>query len=87
MSMTTKNISITEELAAHIETMVRSGRYANVSDYMRDLVRRDQERLTARQELQGLIRDGIESGEPVEMDDADWQGIRNKARSRMQSKA
>ena len=68
MSMTTKNISITEELAAHIDTMVRTGRYANASDYMRDLVRRDQERLTARQELQGLIRDGIESGEPVEMD-------------------
>jgi len=80
MGMTTKNISITQELASHIDLMVASGRYANASDYMRDLLRRDLERLSAQHEMLGLMRTGIESGDPVEMDTADWQAIRDKAR-------
>ena len=39
-----------------------SGRYSNVSDYVRDLIRRDQERTAMLAELQKLVTEGIESG-------------------------
>ena len=37
-------------------------RYANASDYVRDLIREDQEKANAIAELQGLIDEGIASG-------------------------
>ncbi|MGJ8610037.1 MAG: ribbon-helix-helix domain-containing protein, partial [Octadecabacter sp.] len=39
----------------------RGGRYSNVSDYVRDLIRKDQERHIAIEELQGLITEGLQS--------------------------
>jgi antitoxin ParD1/3/4 len=45
-----------------VEAQARSGRYSNASDYVRDLIRRDQERAAGRAELQRLITEGMESG-------------------------
>jgi antitoxin ParD1/3/4 len=42
--MTTMNISLPDSMKEWVEERVSSGRYANASDYMRDLIRRDQER-------------------------------------------
>lgn len=35
---------------------------ANVSDYVRDLIRREQERAAQQKELERLIQEGIDSG-------------------------
>ncbi|VAW58502.1 ParD protein (antitoxin to ParE) [hydrothermal vent metagenome] len=40
--MATLNISISDEMRAWIDSQVKSGRYANASDYMRDLIRNNQ---------------------------------------------
>ena len=37
--MATLNISIPDEMRQWIDTQVNSGRYANASDYIRDLIR------------------------------------------------
>ncbi len=37
--MATMNISLPDQMKAWVEEQVKSGRYANSSDYMRDLVR------------------------------------------------
>ena len=39
--MATMNISLPDEMKAFVEERVESGRYANASDFMRDLVRRE----------------------------------------------
>jgi len=39
--MATMNISLPDEMKAFVEAQVATGRYANVSDYMRDLIRHD----------------------------------------------
>ncbi len=39
--MATMNISLPEQMKAWVEECVHSGRYANSSDYVRDLIRRD----------------------------------------------
>ena len=41
---------------------IAAGRFANGSEYIRDLIRRDQERNTSFHVLQAAIREGLESG-------------------------
>ena len=67
--MATMNISLPDQMKAYVEDQTRDGRYANVSDYMRDLIRKDQERRKAIAEIQALIDEGIASGpgEPFDM--------------------
>ena len=60
--MVTMNISLPEQMKAFAEAQTRDGRYSNVSDYMRDLIRRDQDRRQAIVEIQALIDEGLASG-------------------------
>jgi antitoxin ParD1/3/4 len=60
--MATMNISLPDQLRAFVDQQVATGRFANASDYVRDLIRDDQERAKGLAELQELIREGIESG-------------------------
>ena len=55
-------ISIPEALKGWAESRVAEGRYSSTSDYVRDLVRRDQEREEARRRLQAAIDEGRASG-------------------------
>jgi antitoxin ParD1/3/4 len=60
--MAQMNISIPEKLKSWAEARVAEGRYSSTSDYVRDLVRRDQEAEEARRRLQAAIDDGRSSG-------------------------
>lgn len=66
--MATMNISLPEQMKAFAEAQTRDGRYSNVSDYMRDLIRRDQERRQAVAEIQALIDEGLASGPAEDFD-------------------
>ena len=56
------NVSIPERLKGWIDARVAEGRYSSSSDYVRDLVRRDQEAEEARARLQAAIEVGRASG-------------------------
>jgi antitoxin ParD1/3/4 len=60
--MATMNVSLPDPMKDWVEAQARTGRYSNASDYVRDLIRRDQERASQCEELQRLITEGIESG-------------------------
>ena len=60
--MATMNISLPDQMKAYAEAQAQSGQYGNVSDYVRDLIRRDQSRQKAIAEVQALIDQGLESG-------------------------
>lgn len=60
--MATMNISLPGPMKDWVEAQARTGRYSNASDYVRDLIRRDQERAFGTAELQALITEGLESG-------------------------
>lgn len=60
--MATMNISLPDKMKQWVEEQVATGRYANASDYMRDLVRRDEARTQAIARLQAEIDKGIASG-------------------------
>ena len=67
--MATMNISLPDQMKAFVEAQTRDGRYSNVSDYMRDLIRRDQEKRQALAEIQALVDEGLASGpsQPFDM--------------------
>jgi antitoxin ParD1/3/4 len=66
--MGTMNISLPDPMKSWVEDQARSGRYANSSDYVRDLIRRDQARVDAIAELQSAVDVGLASGPAVALD-------------------
>ncbi|HEY6433913.1 MAG TPA: type II toxin-antitoxin system ParD family antitoxin [Acetobacteraceae bacterium] len=62
ISMATMNVSLPDPMKDWVESQARTGRYSNASDYVRDLIRRDQERAARHEEMQKLITEGVESG-------------------------
>lgn len=60
--MATMNISVPDPMKEWVQSQVQSGTYANSSDYIRDLIRKDQENRTKLNALQQAITEGIESG-------------------------
>ena len=57
--MATMNVSLPDPMKDWIEDRVRNGPYANVSDYVRDLIRHDKER---REALVAALIEGERSG-------------------------
>lgn len=60
--MATMNVSLPDPMKDWVEAQATTGRYANASDYVRDLIRRDQDRLAKIAELQRLVDEGLASG-------------------------
>lgn len=68
--MATMNVSLPDPMKAWVEAQANQGQYSNASDYVRDLIRKDQERQTAIATLQAAITEGIESGQAEPFDSA-----------------
>ena len=60
--MATMNISLPNPMREWVEQQIQGGRYSNNSDYVRDLIRRDQEQRDKTLALQQAITQGLESG-------------------------
>ena len=61
MSRQTMSFALPESMREYIDTRVSAGNYGNTSEYIRDLVRRDQEE-QAKKRLRELIEAGLDSG-------------------------
>lgn len=59
--MAQMNVSLPDGLKGWAEARVAEGRYSSTSDYVRDLMRRDQEAEEARRRLQAAIDEGLNS--------------------------
>ncbi|MGR6430924.1 type II toxin-antitoxin system ParD family antitoxin [Rhizobium sp. PAMB 3174] len=66
--MATMNVSLPEQMKSWVEEQASKGRYSNSSDYVRDLIRKDQERQQALAALQAAVTEGLESGEAQAFD-------------------
>ena len=76
--MATMNVSLPDAMKDWVEGQASTGRYSNSSDYVRDLIRRDQERAERVSRLQRLMDEGLESG----VGDRSLDEIRAEARRR-----
>ena len=60
--MATMNISLPDQMKSWVEAQSHDGRYSNASDYVRDLIRRDQVRLEKIANMQRLVDESRASG-------------------------
>lgn len=60
--MTKMTISMPETMGEYVAVRVSEGQYGNVSEYFRDLIRREQERREAIRELRQMTDDADASG-------------------------
>lgn len=77
--MATMNVSLPDAMKDWVEGRAATGRYSNASDYVRDLIRRDQERADKLAALQQRIEEGEESG----ASDLSAADILDRARGRL----
>lgn len=69
--MATFKIELPESMREIVENRVAEGGYADASEYLRDLVRRD-ERRKAEERIDALIIEGFQSGPSFEIDEEFW---------------
>ena len=62
MGTTRKTITLTDKQNQWIKAQIAAGEYANDSEYIRDLVRRDQEENAKFKVLKQAIQEGLNSG-------------------------
>jgi len=75
--MATMNISVPDPMKDWVQAQIDEGKYASSSDYVRDLIRKDQQQRDKLAALQAAITLGIESGQAGELD---IKSIKRKAK-------
>jgi antitoxin ParD1/3/4 len=79
MGTITMNVSLNEDLKAFVEARVKERGYSSYSEYVRDLVRRD-ELEAARDRLRALITEGLNSAPGRSFDEV-VEEMRHRIRS------
>ena len=77
------NISLPDMMRAYVEEQVADGCYSTISEYFRELVRQDQKR-KAKEHLETLLLEGLNSGSATPLTEQDWDDIRQAVRSKVQ---
>jgi len=74
--MSTMNISLPEALKSFVDLQVSSRGYVTSSEYVRELIRKDQDT----QSLRGLLLEGAASASTTPVDSAWFDELRDRAR-------
>ena len=74
--MATMNISLPNPMKDWVEAQIENGKYASSSDYVRDLIRRDQDNREKLAALQAAITQGLESGVSDKTLDDVWAQVK-----------
>lgn len=77
MSMASLNISLPQSLKDYVEGQVQAAGYSTPSEYVRELLRQDQQR-RAEQRLEALLLEGLNSGDPIEITPEYWENKRRQ---------
>jgi antitoxin ParD1/3/4 len=60
--MATMNVSLPDAMKSWVEGRAETGAYSNASDYVRDLIRKDRERVEKINAMQALVSEALDSG-------------------------
>lgn len=81
--MASVQVTMPETMKEWVEAQVRTGRYANASDYLRDLVRRDQD---SSRDLIDALEEGAASGISDQSMEDIWQSAKAKANAKAKAR-
>ena len=74
--MATMNVSLPDAMKEWVEEQTVSGQYSNASDYVRDLIRRDQANRNKKELLVQALLEGERSGKSNRTLDDIWQDVK-----------
>lgn len=77
MNNSTLSVELPEPLHGYVKERVECGEFPDEAAYLRDLVRQDRER-RASQRLRELIEEGLASGPPTPLTEADVVRMRER---------
>lgn len=77
MSTVRKTITLTDQQDGWIKAQIQAGHYTNDSEYIRDLIRREQERTAQVEALRAALIEGELSGAPQPFDLASFKARMN----------
>lgn len=72
MAVIRKSITFTEQQEAYVKSLIEQGFYTNDSEYVRDIIRKDQERRKRIVDLNDALIEGMESGPSDATIDSIW---------------
>ena len=81
MTTATMNISLPEAMKGFIDTQLKTGGYGSTSEYVRELIRKDQI-AKAQAKLRDMILEGINSGPAVVVDANYFKGLKARVKAR-----
>jgi len=81
--MATMNVSLPDKMREWVDQQTESGRYGNASDYVRDLIRRDQDRAAKIAHMQKLIDEARAGG----ISDLTFDQVIDRARAKAHKNA
>lgn len=79
------SISLPEQLKEYVRERSERGLYGTPSDYIRDLIREDLKRYEQKK-LEVMLLEGLASGEPIMMTEAEQKKLENEVRERVMKK-
>ena len=79
--METLHTKLHQTVKVFIDAQVAAKGYVSASEYLAELVQAEQVR-AAREHLNGLLLDGLQSGDPSPMTPQDWEEIRREIHER-----
>jgi len=71
------NIALPEALKQFVHEQAKNGGYGTASEYVRSLIR-DAQLRAARQELDGQLLEGLDSGPATPMTGEDWDELKRR---------
>ena len=81
MRMTSLNVSLPQDLKDYVEKLTETG-YSTPSEYVRELIRDDQKR-RAKERLDTLLLEGLDSVEPLPASSEFWDGVKREALAKL----
>lgn len=84
VGLSSMNVSLPEKLKKYVETQTKYG-YSTPSEYVRELIREDQRR-KAKEKLDTLLLEGLNSGDPGPVDAKFWADLKQEALAKLTRK-
>lgn len=72
------NIVLSDQILAFVEEQATAAGFNTASEYVYQLILREQERLLQQKRVESLLLEGLESGTPIEATDDWWQQKRTQ---------
>ncbi|MFL5244505.1 MAG: type II toxin-antitoxin system ParD family antitoxin [Gemmataceae bacterium] len=86
METTSITISLPERLKQFVDSQIALGRTPSLSEFIESLLNQEEKR-QARERVEDLLQEGLDSGPGTPMTAGDWDKLRQRVRDRLASPA